>query len=76
MNKKIITLEVTKKGPGELETMMAINGDPADVAFALSELILTVNDCMNGSGMMKVDNGFWLMLQEHVNDELKARVSK
>lgn len=76
MNKKIITLEVTKVGPGQLETMVAINGDPADVTFAMSELILKINDCINGSGMLKVNNGFWLALQEHVNDELAERAAK
>lgn len=75
MNKKIITLEVTKEGPGQLETMMSINGSPADVTFAMSELILKINDCVNGSGM-PVNNGFWLALQELINDELKDRVSK
>lgn len=76
MNKRVITLEVNKEGPGQFETMMSINGSPADVTFAMAELILKINDCVNGSGMLKVNNGFWLALQEHINDELAERAAK
>lgn len=76
MNKKIITLDVTKVGEGHLETMMLIDGSPVDVTFAMVELILKINDCLNGSGMMKVNNGFWVMLQDHINEELAERVKK
>lgn len=76
MNKKIITLDVTEVGEGYLETMVSINGSPIDVTFAMVELILKLNDCLNGSGMMKVNNGFWVLLQEHVNEELTERAKK
>ena len=76
MNKKIITLDVTKVGEGHLETMMSINGSPVDVTFAMVELILKLNDCVNDSGMMKINNGFWVTLQEHVNEELAERAKK
>ena len=76
MNKKIITLDVTKVGEGHLETMMSINGSPVDVTFAMVELILKINDCLNDSGMMKVQNGFWVLLQDHINEELAERATK
>jgi len=76
MNKKIITLDVTKVGEGHLETMMSINGSPEDISFAMTELLLKLNDCTNGSGMMKVQNGFWLLIQDMVNHELAERAKK
>ena len=76
MNKKIITLDVTKVGEGHLETMMPINGSPDDVTYAMVELILKINDCTNGSDMMKVKNGFWLLIQDIVNKELAERAEK
>lgn len=76
MNKKIITLDVTKVGEGHLETMMSINGSPVDVTFAMVELILKLNDCLNASGQMRVNNGFWVMLQDHINEELAERAKK
>lgn len=76
MNKKIITLDVTKVGEGHLETMMSINGSPEDISMAMTEIILKLNDCTNGSGMMKVKNGFWLLIQDIVNRELAERAAK
>lgn len=76
MNKKVITLDVTKVGEGHLETMMSINGSPVDITFAMIELILKLNDCVNDSGMTKVNNGFWVALQEHVNEKLAERAKK
>ncbi len=76
MNKKIITLDVTEVGEGHLETMMSINGRPVDVTFAMADLILKLNDCLNESGQMRVNNGFWLMLQDHINEELAGRAKK
>lgn len=76
MNKKIINLDVTKVGEGHLETMMSINGSPADVTFAMRELILKINDCLNESGHVKVNNAFWLTLQDDINEELAERASK
>lgn len=76
MKQKIITLDVTKVGEGHLETMISINGSPEDVSFAMTELLLKLNDCTNGSGMMKVQNGFWLMIQDMVNHELAERATK
>lgn len=76
MNKKIITLDVTKVGEGHLEIMMSINGSPVDVTFAMVELILKLNDGLNHSGQMKVNNGFWIMLQDHINEELAERAKK
>lgn len=76
MNKKIITFDVTKVGEGYLEAMMSINGSPVDVTLAVVELILKLNDYINDSGMMKINNGFWVALQEHVNDELAERAKK
>lgn len=73
MNKKIMSVEVTKVGPGHLETMMSITGSPEDVSMALTEMILKINDCTNGSDMMKVKNGFWLLIQDIVNRELAER---
>lgn len=76
MNKKIMSVEVTKVGPGHLETMMSITGSPEDVSMALTEMILKINDCTNGSDMMKVKNGFWLLIQDIVNRELAERAIK
>lgn len=76
MNKKIITLDVTKVGEGHLETMMSINGSPVDVTFAMVKLILKLNDCLNASGQMRVNNGFWVMLQDQINEELAERAKK
>ena len=76
MNKKIITFDVTKVGEGHLETVMSFHGSLEDISFAMTELLLKVNDCTNGSGMMKVQNGFWLMIQDMVNDELAERATK
>lgn len=76
MNKKVISLDVTKVGEGHLETMMSINGSPEDVSIALAETLIRVNDCVNGSDMIKVQNGFWLLLQDMVNRELAERAKK
>ena len=76
MNKKIMSIEVTKVGPGHLETMMSINGTPEDVSYAVTEMILKLTDCTNGSDIMRVKNGFWLMIQDMVNSELKERAKK
>lgn len=76
MNKKIITLDVTKLGEGHLETMMSINGSPADVTYAMVEVILKLNDCLNDMGIMKVNNGFWVLLQDEINEELTERAKK
>ena len=76
MNKKIITLDVTKLGEEHLETMMSINGSPADVTYAMVEVILKLNDCLNDTGIMKVNNGFWVLLQEEINEELTERAKK
>lgn len=76
MNKKIITLDVTKVGEGHLETMMSIHGSPVDLTFAMAELILTLNDCLNESGQMKINNEFWVMLQDYINEELAERAKK
>lgn len=76
MNNKIMSVEVTKVGPGHLETMMSITGSPEDVSMALTEMILKINDCTNGSDMMKVKNGFWLLIQDVINHELAERATK
>lgn len=76
MNKKIMSIEVTKVGLGHLDTMMSITGGPEDVSMALVEVILKINDCTNGSDMFKVKNGFWLMIQDMINHELAERVTK
>lgn len=76
MNKKIMSIEVTKVGPGHLETMMSITGGPEDVSMAIAEMILKVNDCTNGTDIMKVKNGFWLLIQDIVNDQLAERSAK
>jgi len=76
MNKKIMSVEVTKVGPGHLETMMSITGSPEDVSMALTEMIIKINDCTNGSDIFKVKNGFWLMIQDIVNRELAERAVK
>ena len=76
MNKKIITLDVTKLGEEHLETMMSINGSPADVTYAMVEVILKLNDCLNDTGIMKVNNGFWVLLQDEINEELTERAKK
>lgn len=76
MNKKIMSIEVTKVGPGHLETMMSITGGPEDVSMAIAEMILKVNDCTNGTDIMKVKNGFWLLIQDMVNDQLAERSAK
>lgn len=76
MNKKIMSVEVTKVGPGHLETMMSITGSPEDISMALVEMIIKINDCTNGSDMMKVKNGFWLLIQDIINKELAERAKK
>lgn len=76
MKQKILTMDVTKVGEGHLETMMSINGSPKDLMFAMVEVISKLNEVSNNSGMMKVNNGFWLMLQEHINDMLKEGAKK
>ena len=76
MKQKIMSVEVTKVGPGHLESMVCITGSPEDLSIALTELILKLNDCTNGSDMMKVKNGFWLLIQDMVNNELKERAAK
>lgn len=76
MNKKIMSVEVTKVGPGHLETMMSITGSPEDISMALVEIILKINDWTNGSDMMKIKNGFWLLIQDIVNKELAERATK
>lgn len=76
MNNKVITLNVTKVGEGHLETMMSINGSPEDISMAMTEILLKLNDCINGSDMMKVKNGFWLLIQDIVNKELAERAAK
>lgn len=76
MNKKVITLDVTKVGEGHLETMMSINGSPEDISMAVIEVILKLNDCVNGSDMLKVKNGFWMLIQDTVNHELAERAKK
>lgn len=76
MNRKIMSIEVTKVGPGHLESMVSITGSPEDISIAMTELILKLNDCTNGSDMMKVKNGFWLLIQDMVNHELTERAKK
>ena len=76
MSRKIMSIEVTKVGPGHLQTMMSITGSPEDISYAMTELILKFNDCTNGSDMMKVKNGFWLLIQDMVNHELEERAAK
>lgn len=76
MSRKIMSIEVTKVGPGHLESMVSITGSPEDISIAMTELILKLNDCTNGSDMMKVKNGFWLLIQDMVNSELKERAEK
>lgn len=76
MNKKIMSVEVTKLGPGHFDTMMGISGSPEDVSVALIEMILKINDCINGSDMMNVKNGFWLLIQDVVNRELAERATR
>ena len=71
-----MSVEVTKVGPGHLETKMSITGSPEDVSMAITEMILIINDCTNGSDMMKVKNGFWLLVQDIVNRELAERAIK
>ena len=76
MNKKIMSIEVTKVGPGHLETMMSITSGPEDVSMAIAEMILKINDCTNGTDIMKVKNGFWLLIQDIVNDQIAERSAK
>lgn len=76
MKQKILTMDVTKVGEGHLETMMSINGSPKDLMFAMTEVIFKLNEVSNNSGMFKVTNGFWLMLQDHINEELAERAKK
>lgn len=76
MKQKIMNVEVTKVGPGHFETMMSITGSPEDISFAVAEIILKLNDCTNSSDIVKVKNGFWLMIQDTVNHELTERTIK
>lgn len=76
MKQKIMNVEVTKVGPGSFDTMISIHGSPEDVSYAIIEIILKINDCTNGSDMMKVKNGFWLMIQDMVNHELAEKAAK
>lgn len=76
MNRKIMSVDVTKVGPGQMESMASITGSPEDISIAMTELIMKINDCVNGSGMFKVQNGFWMLIQDMVNHELAERTTK
>lgn len=76
MNNTVLSVTAKKLGEGHIETMMSIQGSPEDIIFTLHEMIVKLNECCNGSGMMKVNNGMWLMLQDMINDTLKERTKK
>lgn len=76
MNNTVLSVTAKKLGEGHIETMISTQGSPEDIIFTLHEMIVKLNECFNGSGMMKVNNGMWLMLQDVINDTLKESAKK
>ena len=73
MDKTIIAIEATRRREGELSVMISLQGSPEETQIVMKDVLIKVNDCINASGVVKVKNGFWLCLQEMINDELDMR---
>ena len=73
MEKEINQIEATRQGKGDLSVMISLQGSPEETQIIMKDVVIKVNDAINASGIVKVNNGFWLCLQEMVNDELNER---
>ena len=73
---KILNIEVTKVAEGNLQTMMSFAGTPVDVLMSMHEIIMQLNKCFDNSGQFNIKNSFWVMLSEHINEDLKEESKK
>lgn len=76
MEKTIVSIEASRKDEEEISVMISLQGTPFETQKVMTDIVLQVNDCINNAGVAKVKNGFWLCMQETINEELEKRAQK
>lgn len=76
MDKTIVSIEASRKDDEEISVMISLQGTPFETQKVMTDIVLQVNDCINNAGVAKVKNGFWLCMQETINEELEKRAQK
>ena len=76
MDKTVISIEAVRKGDGDVSVMLSLQGTPEETQRVMTDIVLQVNDCINRAGVVKMQNGFWLCMQEIINEELEKRAAK
>lgn len=76
MEKEVIKIEAVRKNDGDLSVLISLQGTPEETQKVMTDIVLHVNDCINRAGVVKMQNGFWLCMQEIINEELEKRGHK
>lgn len=76
MEKEVIKIEAVRKDDGDLSVLISLQGTPEKTQKVMTDIVLQVNDCINRAGVVKMQNGFWLCMQEIINEELEKRAMK
>ena len=76
MEKEVIKIEAVRKNDGDLSVLISLQGTPEETQKVMTDIVLQVNDCINRAGVVKMQNGFWLCMQEIINEELEKRAVK
>lgn len=76
MEKEVIKIEAVRKNDGDLSVLISLQGTPEETQKVMTDIVLQVNDCINRAGVVKMQNGFWLCMQEIINEELEKRAKK
>lgn len=60
--------EITEK---EKDLIIDMHCPAPFASSALAEAIIQINERVNAAGLLRVKNGFWVILQEMVNERLE-----
>lgn len=74
MDKTILEVKATRITPGHAEVRMCASCTGEELIRVLSDLIISIND--SNQERFKVQNGWWLLLDNEIREKLEERAAK
>ena len=74
MNKLVINCN--SDNAGGIDVTIDAKCDGRFLTFAISRVIMQINEQLNDAGVFSINNGFWTILSEQINEELEEQVNE